>query len=33
MIYPDAKSLVENFKVDSVPLGDLVGVIKITEYC
>ena len=33
MIYPDAKSLVENFKVDCVPLGDLVGEIKITEYC
>lgn len=32
-IYPDARSLVENFKVDCVPLGDLAGEIIITEYC
>ena len=32
-IYPEAKSLVDNFKVDGVPLGSLAGEININEYC
>lgn len=31
--YPDAKSLVNEFKVDGVPLANLTEGIKITEYC
>lgn len=30
--YPDATALVENFKVNSVPLGELAAGIRITEY-
>lgn len=32
LYFPTAKELVENFKVNGVPLGELAAGVRITEY-